>query len=41
MLVKVYGNDPEVQKRYSPAQCIETKTEIWVGDPDPGHISTS
>ena len=22
MLVKIYGNDPEAEKRYSPAQCI-------------------
>jgi IS1 family transposase len=40
-LVKVYGNDPESEKRYSPAQCIATRTEIWLGNPDPGHISTS
>src|ERR1017187_5631624 len=26
-LVKVFGNDPEGQKRYSPAQCLGTKKE--------------
>jgi IS1 family transposase len=39
-LVKIYGNDPE-EKRYSPAQCLGTKREAIVGDPDPAHISTS
>jgi IS1 family transposase len=40
-LVKVYGNDPEGQKRYSPAQCLGTKRVDVIGDPDPAHISTS
>lgn len=40
-LIKVYGNDPEAEKRYRPAQCIAARTEILLGDPDPGHISTS
>ena len=41
-LVKIYGTPPtEEQRRYSPAQCTGTKTNFVVGDPDPGHISTS
>ena len=40
-LVKVYGNDPEGMKRYSPAQCLGTKRVEVIGDPDPAHISTS
>jgi IS1 family transposase len=41
MLVKVYGNDPEAEKRYSPAVCTACKKETKIGDPDPKHISTS
>jgi transposase-like protein len=40
-LVKVYGNDPEGQKRYSPAQCLGTKRVDIIGSPDHKHISTS
>jgi IS1 family transposase len=40
-LVKVYGSDPEGQKRYSPAQCLGTKRVEVIGSPDPEHISTS
>jgi IS1 family transposase len=40
-LVKVYGNDPEGQKRYSPAQCLGTKRVDTIGTPDHEHISTS
>jgi len=40
-LVKVFGNDPEGQKRYSPAQCLGTKRVEVIGDPDPKYISTS
>jgi IS1 family transposase len=40
-LVKVYGNDPEGQKRYSPAQCLGTETKAIIGSPDPKHVSTS
>ena len=39
-LVKYYGNEPEGQKRYSPAVC--TGAELTkIGYPDPKHISTS
>src|SRR5260370_29347807 len=41
MLVKIYGNDPEGQKRYSPAQCQGTKRIEVIGRPNPAHISTS
>lgn len=40
-LVKVYGNDPEGQKRYSPAQCLGTHCIDIIGEPDHAHISTS
>src|SRR5579864_966172 len=40
-LVKVFGNDPEGQKRYSPAQCLGTQRIEVSGSPDQAHISTS
>jgi hypothetical protein len=39
-LVKIYGNDPEGQKRYSPAQCLGTERVEVIGSPDSAHIST-
>jgi hypothetical protein len=42
MLVKVYGGPTkEEQRRYSPASCIGTETQVIRGNPDPKHISTS
>lgn len=41
MLVKLYGETPEAEKRYSPAECIGTKKKTIVGKPDKKHISTS
>jgi IS1 family transposase len=41
MLVKLYGNDSESEKRYSPAECIGCQTVGITGRPDPAHISTS
>lgn len=41
MLIKLYGEDPEPQRRYSPAKHIGTKRTSIQGDPDPDHISTS
>ncbi|MGO9894569.1 MAG: IS1 family transposase [Bryobacteraceae bacterium] len=41
MLVKIYGNDPEAEKRYSPAVCTGCTKQTKVGDPDPAFISTS
>jgi HSP20 family molecular chaperone IbpA len=41
MLQKIYGADPQGEKRYSPARCVgAVKREIY-GSPDPNHISTS
>jgi IS1 family transposase len=41
MLVKLYGETPEAEKRYSPAQCIGARRDAVEGKPDPKHISTS
>lgn len=41
MLIKLYGNDAETEKRYSPAECIGTRTVVLNGNPNPRHISTS
>ena len=41
MLVKLYGETSEGQKRYSPAECIGCKRQAVTGSPDPAHISTS
>jgi len=41
MLQKLYGSDPEHEKRYSPAKCIGADVERIQGNPDPRHISTS
>jgi len=40
-LVKLYGEAPEAEKRYSPAQCIGCRKNYITGDPDPSHVSTS
>lgn len=40
-IVKVYGNDPDDQKRYSPAVCTSCKISAITGDPIPSLISTS
>lgn len=40
-LQKLYGTDPDGEKRYSPAKCLGCKTKIVQGEPDPKHISTS
>jgi IS1 family transposase len=41
MLVKLYGESPEAEKRYSPAVCIGAHKTVIEGEPDPKHISTS
>ena len=41
MLVKVYGADPQAEKRYSPAKCIGAKKQPKIGSPDWKHTSTS
>lgn len=41
MLIKIYGQTPEGQRRYSPPECIGTKRRKIIGKPDPAHVSTS
>jgi IS1 family transposase len=44
MLIKLYGeppSSPEAARRYSPSDCVGTRTEKITGNPDPKHISTS
>jgi hypothetical protein len=41
LLVKLYGADPQGEKRYSPAKCIGARRQAITGNPDPKHISTS
>jgi len=41
MLIKIYGETSEGQKRYSPAECIGCERRGVTGKPDPDHISTS
>jgi 3-methyladenine DNA glycosylase/8-oxoguanine DNA glycosylase len=40
-LVKLYGESPEAEKRYSPAVCIGAHKTRIEGNPDPKHVSTS
>ena len=40
-LVKLYGEAPEAEKRYSPAHCIGCRKTAIAGRPDPAHVSTS
>lgn len=40
-LIKIYGADPEPDKRYSPAQCIGCTIGNIKGNPAPEHVSTS
>ena len=41
MLVKIYGQSSESEKRYSPAECIGAVKHRVEGNPDPKQISTS
>jgi len=41
MLTKVYGQTPESERRYSPAECIGADMRRSNGNPDPKHVSTS
>jgi hypothetical protein len=41
MLVKIYGSDPQAQKRYSPAKLIGIDKDLILGSPDMAHVSTS
>jgi IS1 family transposase len=40
-LTKIYGVDPQGEKRYSPPVCLGCESKIVAGDPNPKHISTS
>jgi hypothetical protein len=39
--VKIYGQTPGGEHRYSPPECIGAVPNAVYGDPDPKHISTS
>ena len=41
MLVKLYGQQPESETKYSPAKCIAAEPHVIQGNPDPDKISTS
>jgi IS1 family transposase len=41
MLVKLYGVEPETEKRYSPSKCIGAEKHVIQGNPDVKAISTS
>jgi len=41
MLQKIYGTEPEGEKRYSPAKCLGADKSIICGKPAEDHISTS
>ena len=41
MLVKIYGDDSNAQKRYSPAPFINAEKRTMAGNPEVKHISTS
>jgi IS1 family transposase len=40
-LTKLYGNDPDAEKRYSPAVCTGVERKFIAGTPNPSLISTS
>jgi len=39
--VKIYGQSPEGQRRYSPPECIGTEKREIMGEPDPDQVCTS
>jgi hypothetical protein len=41
MLVKIYGDDPQPEKRYSPAECVGAKRQKISGNPKRRDVSTS
>ena len=41
MLVKIYGDDSNAQKRYSPAPFVGAEKRTMAGNPDVKHISTT
>lgn len=40
-LVKIYGEGPKTEARYSPAQCMGARKAAVTGDPSEAHVSTS
>ncbi len=40
-LVKIYGEGPKTEARYSPAQCMGSRRAVISGAPEHAHISTS
>lgn len=40
MLTKICGEDPNPEKRFSPAVCLGCKADVVTDAPDPKHIST-
>jgi IS1 family transposase len=40
-LIKLYGPQPEIEKRYSPSECIGAEKHIVQGNPDMKAVSTS
>jgi len=41
ILIKIYGKSQDGEKRYSPAECIDTIPKHVIGNPEAKHISTS
>ncbi len=41
ILIKLYGNNPDTERRYSPATCLGTRKEKMNGKPNPTYVSTS
>jgi IS1 family transposase len=40
-LIKVYGSDPNAERRYAPPVCLSSRIEVVSGEPNPALISTS
>ncbi|MBL9215779.1 MAG: DDE-type integrase/transposase/recombinase [Opitutaceae bacterium] len=40
-LIKIYGDGPKTEARYSPAQCMGARKAVIAGQPEFKHISTS
>ncbi len=40
-LQKICESDPEAEKRYSPAKCLECEVKTVSGEPNPKYVSTS
>jgi len=41
MLIKIFGEAPKTEARYSPAKCMGSKRALMTGKPEYGHVSTS